>query len=73
MDIIEKDERRPFGDYTKIPITGVWLRRFGDEVQVLVEINGEWRKVITENVEGSFSRFAECVDDGSRWPLDNGE
>lgn len=63
-----KDERRPFGNYTKIPITAIWLRRIGYEVQVLIEIDGVWRKVITEHAEVSFSRIAECTDNGSRWP-----
>lgn len=42
-----------------IAISGVWLRREGEDAVVLVEIDGEWRRVIVERVDGSFSHIAE--------------
>jgi hypothetical protein len=42
-----------------IPITGVWLRRIGDEAQVLVEIDGKWRMCVTEPLDGNFSHIVE--------------
>jgi hypothetical protein len=42
-----------------VPITGLWLRREGDDAVALVEVNGEWRKVITERLDGAFSHIAE--------------
>lgn len=68
--VVKKDERRLFGNYTEIPITGIWLRRIGDKAQVLIEINGKWRLVVEEYCDASFSHIAECVDNGDRWPLD---
>lgn len=67
---VEKDPRRQYGTYTQIPVTAVWLRRLGNEAQVLLEINDEWRLVIQEYYDGNFSHIAECHDDGSRWPPD---
>jgi hypothetical protein len=29
-----------------VPVTGVWLRNVGDKIEVLVEVNGEWRVAI---------------------------
>lgn len=42
-----------------IKIQGVWLRRIGDEVQVLVEVNRQWRKVIVELIDDNFSHITE--------------
>ena len=47
----------------------IWLRRIGDKVQVLVEIDNRWYMAIEEHVDGSFSHIAEpggAID----WPLD---
>jgi hypothetical protein len=44
-----------------VPITGLWLRREGDDAVVLVEVDGEWRKVITERFDGAFSHIAEST------------
>jgi hypothetical protein len=54
----------------KANITAIWLRRIGDKAQVLAEIDGKWRQVIEESLDGSFSHIAEVVDDGTRWPVD---
>lgn len=42
-----------------IPVTGVWLRKIGDEVHVLVEHEGVWKLAITENIDGHFSHIVE--------------
>ena len=42
-----------------IGITGLWLRRLGDHVHALVEVDGKWRHVITEHFDGPFSHIAE--------------
>lgn len=56
---------------TRVPITAVWLRRSGDTVEVLVEIEArEWRLAITEHIEGPFSHIAEG-NGAKRWPLDD--
>lgn len=39
--------------------TGIWLRRIGNEVQVLAELDGEWRLVVTEPLDGHFSHIVE--------------
>lgn len=45
---------------TRVPITGVWLRRIGNEIQVLVELEAkEWRLAITEQADGQFSHVAD--------------
>ena len=41
------------------PVTAVWLKHIGDQVQVSVEIDGVWRLVIEEFHEGPFSHIAE--------------
>jgi hypothetical protein len=42
-----------------IGITGVWLRRRGDDAEVLVEVDGVWRLVIAEYYDGAFSHITE--------------
>jgi len=42
------------------PVTAVWLRHLGDQAQVLVEVNGQWRLIIEEFHEGPFSHIAEA-------------
>lgn len=42
-----------------IEINGLWLRRIGDQVQVLVQINGRWRIVMEEQFDSEFSRVVE--------------
>jgi hypothetical protein len=41
-----------------IGVSGIWLRRIGDRAEVLVEIHGTWRLVITEHVDAVFSHIA---------------
>ena len=43
-------------------VTGIWLRREGDDAVVLAEINGSFVEVIRERAEGPFSHIVE--DDG---------
>ena len=42
-------------------ISGVWLRRIGDHAEVLVEVDGRWRLVITELTDGYYSHIAETA------------
>lgn len=42
-----------------IGITGIWLLRERDDAVVLVEVDGEWRRVIVERLDGAFSHIAE--------------
>jgi hypothetical protein len=42
-----------------IPISGVMLRRTGNDVVVEVEIGGLWVKVIREPYDGCFSHIVE--------------
>ena len=46
-------------NYDYIGVKGIWLRRIGDEVQVLAEGEDGWRLVITERIDGYFSHIAE--------------
>lgn len=52
------------GKDTTVSISGIWLRKIGDRVQVLAEskgINGRhWFLVIEELESGSYSHIAEC-------------
>lgn len=42
-----------------IPVNAIWLRRIGDETQVLVNVAGRWRLVIQEQFDGNFSHIVE--------------
>lgn len=42
-----------------IAVDGIWLRRIGDEVQVLADVGGAWRLVITEHADGNYSHIVE--------------
>jgi hypothetical protein len=45
---------------TPVVITAIWLRRSDkDHAEVLVEIDGKWKTVICENLDGPFSHIAE--------------
>ena len=52
-----------------VPVTGAWLRRIGVEAQLLLEIDGEWRLIVAEHVDGPFSHIAEARGFADR-PLD---
>ena len=43
------------GGQKPLAIEGLWLRREGDKVIVLVQIDGQWTEVIRESAEGPFS------------------
>jgi hypothetical protein len=43
----------------EIAVQGVWLRRIGDEAQVLVQIEGNWRLCAKEPMDGNFSHIVE--------------
>lgn len=49
--------RRAYKDY--VPITGVWLRAMGDNIQVLCEVDGVWSLVIDEFNHGPISHISE--------------
>jgi hypothetical protein len=40
-------------------VTGVWLRRVGQDLLVLIEVEGEWRPVIRELADGKISHIVE--------------
>ena len=42
-----------------IGITGIWLLREGDDAVVMAEVDGEWRRVIVERLDGWFSHIVE--------------
>jgi hypothetical protein len=48
---------------TTVTISGIWLRKIGDKIQVLAESKGKhgrhWFLVIEENIDGAFSHIAE--------------
>ncbi len=50
---LQSHETSPF------PVSGIWLRRIGDEVHVLFEHDGHWYMGINEFVEGNFSHIME--------------
>lgn len=47
------------GKKAPVEINGLWLRKIGDEVQVLVSMGGRWRVVIQERGDGEFSHIVE--------------
>ena len=55
-----------------IEIGGVWLRRHGDYVQVLVEQPDGWRLCIVEHIDNSFSHITEPAGIAIA-PLDGGK
>jgi hypothetical protein len=61
-------EPEPTGatDKSSFPVSGIWLRRIGDEVHVLFEHEGHWYSGITEHVEGNFSHIMEPLSMRSR-------
>ena len=42
-----------------VSITGVWLRRKGDQVVVAIEVHGYWVELVSEHYEGNFSHIVE--------------
>lgn len=54
---------------TPITITALWLRRDGDHVVMLAEINGKWRLAAREYYDAPFSHIAEG-NGAARWPTD---
>lgn len=52
-----------------VSVSGVWIRRIGDNVECLVELPSGWVVVITEQLDGYFSHIIEpsgirrCVAD----------
>jgi hypothetical protein len=42
-----------------VSVSGVWLRKIGSSVQVLVEVDGEWRLVAEELNDGNYSTIVE--------------
>jgi hypothetical protein len=53
----------------KVEVTAIWLRRRGDQVEVLVEIDNDFHLAISEHWEGNFSHIAEGRG-YSNWPTD---
>ena len=44
-----------------ICITGLWLRRIGENVEVLIERDDQWYRILRENIEGNFSEIVESA------------
>ncbi len=42
-----------------IVVTGLWLRRIGDRVQMLAEVDGAWKLAAEEPFDCPFSHIAE--------------
>jgi hypothetical protein len=42
-----------------VPVSGVWLRKIGNEVQVLFEVDEKWRLVVVEPEDGNYSHIVE--------------
>lgn len=42
-----------------IEISGVWLRKIDRELQVCVEVDGQWKRVLTDHCEGPISHIVE--------------
>jgi hypothetical protein len=61
---LEKFNENRQGQIEYIAVSGVWLRRIGNKVEVLIErlVNGErkWFVAITEDAGTSFSHIAEA-------------
>lgn len=55
-----------------VPVTGIWLFKENDHCIVSAEINGEWRRLISEHVEGPFSHIIEPPG-MIKAPLETGE
>jgi hypothetical protein len=43
-----------------VPVTALWLRKIGDQVQMLAEVDGRWRLIWEEFEEGPFSAICEA-------------
>lgn len=44
-----------------VEITGLWLRVFQGKIKVLLEIDGEWRRCLTESCDGIVSHIVEPI------------
>ncbi len=42
------------------PVTAMWLRKIDDQVQMLAEIDGQWRLIWSEHQDGPFSAICEA-------------
>lgn len=42
-----------------VEVQGIWLRRRGDDIEVLAEVDGEWKLVITEYADDPMSHIVE--------------
>lgn len=42
-----------------VEISGIWLRRMGDNIEVLAEVDGVWKLVIVEYFDGNISHIVE--------------
>lgn len=46
-------------DQPYVAVRGIWLRKLGDQIQVLAEVDDGWRLVIEEHEDGPFSHIVE--------------
>jgi hypothetical protein len=42
-----------------VEVSGIWLRRIGEEMQVLAEVDGEWRLIMSEHPDDNVSHIME--------------
>lgn len=43
----------------EISVSGIWIRRRGGKVQLLAEVEGEWRLLAEEPYDDNFSHIVE--------------
>lgn len=43
----------------EVPVEGIWLRRIGNDLQVLAQVDGRWKLVIEELWDGNISHIVE--------------
>lgn len=55
-----------------IEISAVWIRRIGNQVEVLVETEGKWKVVAKEDHKSSFSHIVEATG-CNLWPVDEND
>lgn len=52
-----------------VPVSALWLRRHGDNAEMLFEREGRWYLAASENIDGSFSHICEALGMEKRKPV----
>ena len=42
-----------------VPVSGIWVRRIGDDIQLLAEIDEQWRLIAIDPLDGHLSHIVE--------------